>query len=121
MRDSSTESSTCAPCFRPSTRLAHLVPLLIFLPALACGQKNQKLNIKLDQVGYPTDAPKVALVSVPARTFQVKRSGDNLEVFKGTLSAGATDSKLRGRGAGCGFLRSSNSRNVLPRSARRRP
>ena len=91
MRDSSTESSTDAPCFRPSTRLARFVPLLIFLPALACGQKIQSLNIKLDQVGYPTDAPKVALVSVPARTFRVKRSGDNVEVFKGTLSAGVTD------------------------------
>ena len=91
MRDSSTGSSTYAPCCRPSTKLARFVPLLIFLPALACGQKDQSLNIKLDQVGYPTDAPKVALVSVPARTFRVKRSGDNVEVFQGTLSAGVTD------------------------------
>jgi endoglucanase len=72
-------------------KLARFFSIVLFLPALACGQKNQSLNIKLDQVGYPTDAPKVALVSVPARTFQVKRSGDNIEVFKGTLSAGATD------------------------------
>jgi len=72
-------------------RFARLVLLLSFLPALACGPKNESLNIKLDQAGYSTDAPKVALVSVPARTFQVRRSGDNVEVFKGTLSAGATD------------------------------
>jgi endoglucanase len=72
-------------------KLACFFSIVLFLPALACGQKNQSLNIKLDQVGYPTDAPKVALVTAPARTFQVKRSGDNVEVFKGTLSAGATD------------------------------
>jgi endoglucanase len=72
-------------------KLARFFSIVLFLPALACGQKNESLNIKLDQVGYPTDAPKVALVSVPARTFQVKRSGDNVEVFKGTLSAGVTD------------------------------
>jgi len=72
-------------------KLARFFSIVLFLPALACGQKNESLNIKLDQVGYPTDAPKVALVSVPARSFQVKRSGDNVEVFKGTLSAGVTD------------------------------
>jgi endoglucanase len=72
-------------------KLARFFSIVLFLPALACGQKNPSLNIKLDQVGYPTDAPKVALVSVPARIFQVKRSGDNVEVFKGTLSAGVTD------------------------------
>ena len=69
--------------------------MLLFDRSLFAGSRlrpeNQSLNIKLDQVGYPADAPKVALVSVPARTFQVKRSGDNVEVFKGTLSAGATD------------------------------
>jgi endoglucanase len=65
--------------------------LLVFLPALACAQKNVNPSIKLDQVGYPTDAPKVALVSTPARTFQVKRSGDNAVVLQGELSAGATD------------------------------
>jgi endoglucanase len=94
MRDSPTESSTYAPRCRPSTRLARIVPLIflpVILPALACGQKSQSPNIKLDQEGYPTNAPKVALVSVPSRTFQVKRSSDNVEVFKGTLSAGATD------------------------------
>jgi len=95
MRDFSGESSTYAPCRRPSTTLTRFVLLLFLLPALACGQKNEGLNIKLDEVGYPADDPKVALVSVPARTFQVKRNGDSVVVFKGTLSAGATDPNSR--------------------------
>jgi endoglucanase len=72
-------------------RLAYLFSLLIFLLAIACGPKNETTNIKLDQVGYPTDAPKIALVSAPARTFQVKRAGDNAVMPAGELSAPATD------------------------------
>jgi endoglucanase len=72
-------------------KLGCFLLILGFLPALACGQKDDSLSIKLDQAGYPADAPKVALVSTPGRTFQVKRVSDNVVVFEGTLSAGATD------------------------------
>jgi endoglucanase len=59
--------------------------------ALACGRKSDSASIKLDQVGYPTDAPKIALVSVPARTFQVKRAADSVVVLRGNLGASTTD------------------------------
>jgi endoglucanase len=72
-------------------KLARFLSLLIFLPALAYARKNDIPNIKLDQMGYPADAPKIALVSVPARIFLVKRSGDNVVMLQGELSAGATD------------------------------
>jgi endoglucanase len=72
-------------------KLAYFVSLLIFLLALACGAKNDHTSIKLDQVGYPVDAAKIALVSAPARTFQVKRAGDNAVMLEGELSARATD------------------------------
>ena len=78
-------------CCRSSMRLAYLLSLLIFVLAIACGRKNDSTIIKLDQVGYPIDAPKMALVSAPARTFQVKRAGDNAVVLAGELSAPATD------------------------------
>jgi len=71
--------------------LAPLLSLLVYLPALAWAQSSDSTGIKLDQVGYAADAPKVALVSVPGRTFQVKRASDNIVVFEGSLSAGVTD------------------------------
>jgi len=50
-----------------------------------------QLTIKVDQVGYPLDAPKVALVSVPANSFKLQRSGDNQVVFEGKLGPAAAD------------------------------
>ena len=91
MRDSSGDFSIDAPSRRTFKNWARLLFFLIILPAVARAQKNDSPSIKLDQVGYPIDAPKIALVSVPARTFQVKRSADNVAVFDGTLSARATD------------------------------
>jgi endoglucanase len=58
---------------------------------LACARKKDNPPIKLDQVGYPTDAPKIAVVSAPAETFVVKRARDNATVFQGNLSGRATD------------------------------
>jgi len=72
-------------------KLAYCLSLLIFLPALAFARKSVNPSIKLDQVGYPIDAPKFALVSAPAGTFLVKRAGDNAVVLQGELSARATD------------------------------
>jgi len=45
----------------------------------------------VDQVGYPVDGPKVALVSAPAKTFDLKRSSDGQVVFHGTLAAPLAD------------------------------
>jgi len=92
MRDSLDDFSTDTPSRRTFESLASLLLLLVILAAPACGQKNDSPSIKLDQVGYPIDAQKIALISIPARTFQVKRSVDNVVIFEGTLSAGATDS-----------------------------
>jgi len=91
MRVSCDDFSIDASSRRTFKNLARLLFLLIIFPAVAAGQKNDSLSIKLDQVGYPIDAPKIALVSVPASTFQVKRSAEGVAVFKGTLSAGALD------------------------------
>ena len=72
-------------------KLATFLSLLILLPVLACRKENQSASIKLDQVGYPTDAVKIALVSAPAQTFQVKRRTDNVVMLEGNLSARVTD------------------------------
>jgi endoglucanase len=50
-----------------------------------------KLAIKVDQVGYPTEGPKVALVTVPATVFQVRRASNNKVVFRGKLGPVETD------------------------------
>ena len=65
---------------------------LIFLSvAVASGSETPSVNIKVDQVGYPISARKIAVVSAPARTFVVKRASDNATVYQGKLSASATD------------------------------
>ena len=91
MQGFSRDFSMYPPCCHLLMKLAQFFPILVVWPALACGQTNHSTSIKLDQVGYPTNAPKIALISVPARTFQVKRSSDNVVVFEDTLSPGATD------------------------------
>ncbi|MGH9559983.1 MAG: cellulase N-terminal Ig-like domain-containing protein, partial [Terracidiphilus sp.] len=47
--------------------------------------------IKVDQVGYPLHGPKVALVGAPAKTFEVRSSGDDKVVFQGNLGAAQFD------------------------------
>ena len=49
--------------------------------------------IKVDQVGYLTGAPKVALVAAesPAGDFTVRRAAGGAVVFRGKLSAQAAD------------------------------
>jgi endoglucanase len=47
--------------------------------------------IKVDQVGYPLDGSKVALVSERAAAFEVRRSSDNTVVFNGKLGPAETD------------------------------
>ena len=64
--------------------------LLIYAAALASGTETPSIVIKVDQVGYPLDGPKVAFVSAPgqtsATTFQIKRSNDRVSVFQGKLT-----------------------------------
>jgi hypothetical protein len=79
-------------------KLAYFLSLLIFLPAIACrGRKEsarpspQPRSIKVDQVGYSVNAPKLAMVTAPAQTFQVKRAVDNAVMLQGKLSASALD------------------------------
>ncbi len=67
-------------------------PLIFCLSvAVAIGGEAPNAIIKVDQVGYPLNGRKVALVSAAGRTFEVKRSGDNATIFQGKLSAGAPD------------------------------
>jgi endoglucanase len=47
--------------------------------------------IKVDQVGYPVDGPKVALLSVAGKTFELKRSSDGAVVFSGKLTPPQAD------------------------------
>jgi len=68
-----------------------LASLLICPAALAHGAETAQLAIKVDQVGYPLNGPKVALVSAPAATFEVRRSSDNMAVFKGELTVVKAD------------------------------
>jgi hypothetical protein len=62
---------------------------LRLLPAL--GAETPTAAIKVDQVGYPVDGPKLALVSSPAKTFALKRSSDDRIVFKGELESAQPD------------------------------
>jgi len=48
--------------------------------------------IKVDQVGYPVNGPKVALVDATAETFVLKRSSDGAVVFHGKLAPAELDS-----------------------------
>jgi len=51
------------------------------------------MDIKVNQAGYPTRAPKLAMVvsQIPATEFLVKQAGDGSVAFKGTLTAAAQD------------------------------
>jgi endoglucanase len=63
---------------------------LLCLYAPLCAQTT---DIKVDQVGYLADAPKLAIVAAatPAQTFVVRRGGDNATLFRGPLSAPVED------------------------------
>ena len=69
--------------------------LILFPACLSCafasGDATPTVKIKVDQVGYPAGAQKLAIVSAPGQTFELKRAEDNATVFQGRLSAGVTD------------------------------
>jgi endoglucanase len=76
---------------RKRCRPVVLAGLLLCSAALAHGLQTAQRAIKVDQVGYPLDGPKVALVSSPATVFEVRRSSDNVIVFKGNLTEAQVD------------------------------
>ncbi len=84
-----------APLHAPSVQklLASvaLVGLLLFPASAARGSDSASTAIKVDQVGYPLDGPKVALVSIPAKTFQLHRAADGGVVFQGNLAQAQAD------------------------------
>jgi endoglucanase len=71
---------------------------LIFPAVVACGTwsgihaaGSEPRPIKVDQVGYPLDSPKIAFVSARADSFLVRRSSDNAVVYQGKLTPAQTD------------------------------
>jgi endoglucanase len=70
---------------------AAFAALVLFPAALAHGTEYATLAIKVDQVGYPLDGPKVALVAAPAESFQLRRTSDNSIVFQGRLTPPVSD------------------------------
>src|ERR1035438_7395442 len=69
---------------------ATTILLLLAGCALAAGAT---VDIKVDQVGYPTGAPKVALVAskTAASQFTVRRARDAGVAFRGALSSAVDD------------------------------
>lgn len=61
------------------------------LLSVLCHAQKPTAAIKVDQVGYLSSSPKVALVSAPGNGFAVKRVSDGATVLEGKLSAPATD------------------------------
>jgi endoglucanase len=75
-----------------------LAGLLLFPATLVHGADGPSLAIKVDQVGYPLDGPKVALVALQSEppnshyaSFQVLSSVDNSVVFQGKLAPPEAD------------------------------
>jgi len=76
---------------RTLLHLALLAGVLICPAVLAYGADAAHVAIKVDQVGYPLNGPKVALVSSPATSFELRRAGDNAVVFHGKLTSAQDD------------------------------
>lgn len=64
------------------------------IPALCALAAEPTIEIKVDQAGYQTGAPKVALVTAksPASEFSVRRAGSGAVVFRGKMTAAVDDS-----------------------------
>jgi endoglucanase len=88
-----TPSTSLRPC-RVKLLPALLFALLIFPAVLVHAAEAPSLAIKVDQVGYPLDGPKVALVAssgAPGKDFEVRRSSDGALAFQGKLSPSQAD------------------------------
>ncbi|HYT76338.1 MAG TPA: glycoside hydrolase family 9 protein [Vicinamibacterales bacterium] len=69
-----------------------LLSSVVALLAAAPLSEPPSLAIKVDQVGYLTDSPKIAFVaSTPTSAFTVRRSGDGRVVFSGVPAAAIDD------------------------------
>jgi endoglucanase len=88
--------------FMSSRSVRELLPSVLLAGLFLCsaalvrgsesaGDESARLAIKVDQVGYPLNGPKVALVSSPATTFEVRRTSDGGVVFHGRLAPPQTD------------------------------
>ena len=69
--------------------LLSIVCFIAIGDALAADAKS--VQIKVDQVGYLPNSPKLALVTAQATAFEVKTAADNRTVFKGELSQPSKD------------------------------
>jgi endoglucanase len=58
---------------------------------LLYADENPTAAIKVDQVGYLPGGPKIALVSSPAKVFEVRRSGNGAVVYRGAFGPAETD------------------------------
>jgi endoglucanase len=77
--------------FRRKFLLSALFAGLLFCCGAQVHAAENQLAIQVDQVGYPLRGPKVALVTLPAATFEVRRSSDNAVVFRGRLAPPQAD------------------------------
>jgi len=79
--------------FVPTVRIGmFLLCIASIMPVSdARAAETANVQIKLDQVGYLPNSPKLALVTAQASTFEVKRVSDNGTVFKGELSPAIQD------------------------------
>ena len=68
-----------------------LAGLLICSAACQHNAETVPWSIKVDQVGYPLNSPKIAIVSATGTTFEVLRSSDNSAVFHGMLTPAQKD------------------------------
>lgn len=58
---------------------------------LACAADTPTTAIKVDQVGYPLNGPKIALVSSPAKTFDIREMGTSRVVYHGQIGPAGFD------------------------------
>lgn len=66
-----------------------LLPIILTITSWAAAPTTA---IKLDQAGYPSNAPKIAMVVAPQpATFELRREADGKSVFKGTLTEAADE------------------------------
>ena len=65
--------------------------LVLLIRTLGAQAPTPTTAIKVDQVGYPVNGPKVALLSAKGETFELKRSSDGVLVFTGKLTQPQAD------------------------------
>src|SRR5215469_16643281 len=64
---------------------------LVVIPGNVRAAESKSVQIKLDQIGYLPESPKLAMVTTQGRTFEVKRVSDNSTAFKGELGPASQD------------------------------